>query len=155
MARSMNKGYKSMLPTIGKDSFELLDMDRFFNEPLLNLPFFDRDFSVKVPATNIMENDDEIVVEVAAPGLNKKDFIVDTDGKMLEIKVEKEEESKEEKDSYTRKEYDYRAFYRSFKLPEFVKADKIKAEYVAGVLKVHLPKTKEASKKILTEISVS
>ena len=88
-------------------------------------------------AVNIKENDKEFIVELAAPGMNKKDFHIDIDNKMLEIKVEREEEKVEKETDYTRKEYDYSSFYRAFDLPENVKEDKIKAEYNNGILKVH------------------
>ena len=73
-----------------------------------------------VPAVNIMENKDDYRISVAAPGLKKNDFNIDVDGNMLTISSEKEE-SKQEKDAkYTRKEYSYSSFSRSFSLPEEV-----------------------------------
>ena len=97
---------------------------------------------MNVPAVNITEHKDEYLVSLAAPGLKKEDFKIDVDGNMLTISSEKEE-SKEEKDKkFTRKEYNYSSFSRSFTLPEEVKQDKIDAKYDNGVLKITLPRDK-------------
>jgi len=145
---------EGFLPSLRSDLQEFFDVDRFFNEPSFDLPFWDGRRYAMVPATNIFENKDEFVVEVAAPGLAKKDFHLDIDNNVLEIKVEKEKETKEEKKDYTRKEYDYSGFVRFFTLPETVKTEKIKAEYENGILMVHLPKVPEV-KKAVKEIPVS
>lgn len=121
--------------------------DDFFkpwNEWLGNGGKWAREFNI--PAVNITENDNEYSVTVAAPGLKKKDFDIDIEGNMLTISCEKEE-NKEEKDArYTRKEYNYSSFSRSFTLPEEVNKEKIEAEYEDGVLKLALPKKEEAKK---------
>lgn len=102
---------------------------------------------LNVPAVNIEETENEFTVSVAAPGLKKNDFNIDVDGNMLTISSEKEE-TKEEKDArYTRKEYNYSSFSRSFTLPDDVNKEKIEARYEEGVLKLALPK-KEESKKV-------
>lgn len=99
-----------------------------------------------MPAVNVVENQDGYQVSLAAPGLKKDDFQIDIEGNMVTIKSEKEE-SKEEKDkNYTRKEYSYFSFSRSFTLPDDVKQDKIDAKYEDGILKLHLPKKEEARK---------
>jgi HSP20 family protein len=101
---------------------------------------------LKVPAVNITENDSQYTVSVAAPGLKKSDFNIDIEGDMLTISCEKEE-SKEEKDkNYTRKEYNFSSFSRSFTLPEEVNKEKIEATYEDGELKLVLPKKEEAKK---------
>jgi HSP20 family protein len=101
---------------------------------------------LSVPAVNITETDNEFSITVAAPGLKKSDFNIDVEGNMLTISSEKEE-SKEEKDAlYTRKEYNYSSFSRSFTLPEEVNKEKIEATYEDGVLKLALPKKEEAKK---------
>jgi HSP20 family protein len=102
--------------------------------------------AMNAPAVNITDNKDDYKVSVAAPGLKKNDFKIDVDGNMLTISTEKEE-NKEEKDArYTRKEYSYSSFRRSFALPEEVNQDKIEASYEDGVLKVVLPKKEETKK---------
>ena len=99
-----------------------------------------------LPAVNITDNKDDYKVSVAAPGLKKNDFKIDVEGNMLTISSEKEE-NKEEKDArYTRKEYSYSSFSRSFALPEEVNQEKIEAKYQDGVLKVTLPKKDDVKK---------
>lgn len=135
-----------LLPEMRSSWPDLFNIDRFFSEPS---PF------VRVPATNIRETDDEFIVELAAPGMTKGDFHVGIENNILEIKSEKEEESKEEKEQYTRREYDYTSFYRSFDLPQTVETDQIKAEYEDGILRIHLPKVAEAKKRPAKAIEVA
>lgn len=143
-----------LLPSLRNDLSEFFDIDRIFNEPIWEAPMLGSGRYSRVPATNIRETNDEYIVEVAAPGMQKSDFHVDLDNGLLEIKVEKEEESEEKKAAYSRREYNYNAFCRSFNLPETVKDDAIKAEYVDGILKVHLPKVAEAKRKPAKAIPV-
>jgi len=97
-----------------------------------------RNFSF--PAVNISEHKDEYHVSLAVPGLKKEDFKIDVDGNMMTISSEKED-SKEEKDKrFTRKEYSYASFSRSFNLPEEINKEKIEAKYEDGVLKLSLPR---------------
>ena len=100
-----------------------------------------------VPAVNIKENDKNFEVEVAAPGLDKKDFKVELENNVLTISAEKKEEKKEKKDNYSRKEFSYESFERSFTLPQdIVDADKIKAKYDNGILRIEIPKKEEKAK---------
>jgi HSP20 family protein len=109
---------------------------------------------MNVPAVNIMEHKDEYKVSLAAPGLKKEDFNIAVDGNMLTISSEKEE-SKEEKDKkFTRKEYSYSSFSRSFTLPEEINKEKIEAKYEDGVLKLSLPRKEEAKKPSAKQIAV-
>ena len=100
--------------------------------------------AMNVPAVNITEHKDEYQVSLAVPGLKKEDFKIDVDGNMLTISSEKVE-NKEEKDKrFTRKEYGYSSFSRSFTLPEEINKEKIEAKYEDGVLKLSLPRKAEA-----------
>src|SRR4051812_49220518 len=76
--------------------------------------------TVTVPSVNVVENDQNYLVSVAAPGLKKEDFKIDVEGSMLTISAEKEEEKEEKEGKYNRKEYNYSSFSRSFSLPEAV-----------------------------------
>jgi len=110
--------------------------------------------AMNVPAVNITEEKDEYRVSLAAPGLKKDDFKLDVDGNILTISSEKEE-SKEEKDKrFTRKEYSYSSFSRSFTLPEEINREKIEAKYEDGVLKISLPRKEEAKKPAAKHIAV-
>ena len=108
-----------------------------------------------VPPVNITENKEDFLVTVAAPGLKKNDFTIDVEGNMLTISSEKEENFEQREARYTRKEYSYTSFNRSFSLPEVVNQGKIEASYADGVLTVVLPKKEEAKKQsVAKHISV-
>ena len=99
-----------------------------------------------MPAVNIMETKDEFNVSLAVPGMKKEDFKIDLDGNMLTISCEKEEKKEQKEAKYTRKEYNYSSFSRSFTLPEGVNREKIDAHYEDGILKMTLPKKEEVKK---------
>ena len=99
-----------------------------------------------MPSVNITENKDSYNVSVAAPGLNKEDFNIDIDGNMLSITAEKEEQKEETENRYTRREYNFSTFTRSFSIPEDVNREAIEANYQNGVLNLMLPKKEEAKK---------
>jgi HSP20 family protein len=100
--------------------------------------------TMNVPAVNITEQKNEYRVELAVPGMKKDDFKIDVDGNMLTISSEKEESSEEKEKKFTRKEYSYSSFSRSFTLPEEINLDKIEAKYEDGVLRLSLPLKEEA-----------
>jgi len=96
--------------------------------------------TMKVPAVNITDNKENYLISLAIPGMEKKDFNIDIEGNMLTVSCEKEE-TKEEKDkAYSRKEYNYNSFSRSFNLPEEVIQEQINAAYDNGILNITLPK---------------
>ena len=100
--------------------------------------------SATVPAANIIEADDHFNIELAAPGKKKSDFTIELDEGVLTISSETETKSTEKDGSFTRKEFGYSSFKRSFNIPETVSADKISASYKEGILTVSLPKKAEA-----------
>ena len=108
-----------------------------------------------VPSVNVIENEKDFRVELAAPGLEKKDFKIEVENGVLTISAEKQEETKEEKKNYSRQEFSYNQFSRSFQLPENCLADKIDAKYENGVLKLVLPKKEVTVAKAKKEIKVS
>jgi HSP20 family protein len=107
--------------------------------------------TLTVPAVNITENKDDYNVSLAAPGMKKEDFNIDVEGNMLTISCEKEEKKEEKETKFTRKEYSYSSFERSFTLPDEVNKDKIEARYEDGVLKLVLPKKEEAKKMAISK----
>ncbi|MES2140716.1 MAG: Hsp20/alpha crystallin family protein [Bacteroidota bacterium] len=125
---------------------DLLD----FNNNLMNW-----DFSSKVPSVNITETEKEYKIELAAPGLEKKDFKIEVENKVLIISSEKEEEKKEEDKNYKRREFSYSSFSRSFQLPEDILSDKIDAKYENGILKLSVPKKEVSVSKQKKEIKIS
>ena len=145
----------SVKPVIRKRS-RVNDFDRIFDG------FFNAGFPAAnpngnglkaKPAVNVLETGDAFRIEVAAPGLEKGDFIVDVDKNVLRIEVNKEFKA-EEGESYKRLEFGYYAFKRSFQLPETVDTDGIDANYVNGILLIALPKKEEAKEKPARTIQI-
>ena len=110
-----------------------------------------------LPAVNIKENGDHYAVSVAAPGMKKEDFKIELDGTLLTISAERSNQLEENNDErFTRKEFSYESFRRSFTLPkEVVDADKLKAVYENGVLRLQVPKKEEAKQKPPKMIAIS
>jgi HSP20 family protein len=106
---------------------------------------------MNMPAVNITEKKDDYLISMAAPGLKKEDFKIDVEGNMLTISSEKEEENEEKDERYTRQEYSYSSFERSFTLPDEVNKDKIEAQYKDGVLELVLPKKEEVKKMAISK----
>ena len=97
-----------------------------------------------VPAANIIEADDHFDIQLATPGKKKGDFKIELEEGVLTISSEEEIKSTETEANFTRKEFGYSSFKRSFNIPESVSADKICAHYKEGILTVSLPKKAEA-----------
>ena len=95
------------------------------------------------PPANIIENNEQYKIELAAPGMEKTDFNVKLDGKVLTINVEKKAEAARENEKMIRKEFSYKPFKRSFTLDEKIDAANITAKYENGILKLELPKREE------------
>ena len=94
-----------------------------------------------VPSVNVKENEGNFKVEMAAPGLEKADFKIDLNGNLLTISSEKKGENEvRDNNSYTRKEFSYQSFSRSFTLPDIVDNEAISAKYENGILTVTIPK---------------
>lgn len=122
--------------------------DTLFNDSVLN----DR-FVTKTPAVNIAETENEFHIELAAPGLKKEDFKINLDKNILSVSAERKVENVEEGKKYSKREYSYSSFVRSFTLPEVADQAKIEAEYTDGILKLNVAK-KEEAKAQSREISV-
>ena len=98
-----------------------------------------------LPAINTFENKDSYELEVAAPGMKKDDFKIELDNNTLTISSEKNENHEEKENDYSRREFRYQSFTRSFQLPENkVENSKIAARYTDGILYVSIPKREEA-----------
>ncbi|MDR6514076.1 Hsp20/alpha crystallin family protein [Chryseobacterium camelliae] len=133
----------SMLPAAPRTLF-----DDFFGRELFN--WGNNNFSstmTTVPSVNIRENTDNFEVEVAAPGMDKKDFQITLEGSLLTISSSRKNESEENKGEYTRREFSYQSFRRTFELAkDVVDEEHIEARYDNGVLKLTIPKTEKAKK---------
>lgn len=144
----------SSLPSLVSDFFE---RERFPGNDFFNLGnnlFKWGDTEARVPSANIIENTKDFKIELAAPGLEKKDFKIEVENDYLTISAEKREEKREEKENYRRREFSYSGFSRSFLLPEGVIADKIDATYQDGILKLSVPKKEPTPQRAKKEIKV-
>ena len=130
-------------------------IDEVFNRDWPSV--FSQNFNtgMSLPMVNIRETADAYFVEVAVPGLKKSDFHIDLDNQILSISTETEEENEQKEENYTRREFGYSSFKRTFTLPETVDDGKIKAEYNEGILSIHLPKKEEAKQKPARSIKIS
>lgn len=146
------KNNRSLFPTIPSLFDEVMTRDWF------NLPFSGNAERSSVPAVNVRETKDAYELEVAAPGMSKQDFKVELDNNMLVISAEKENkhEEQDEKENYSRREFSYQSFVRTFSLPErMVQGDQIAAKYHDGILHITVPKTEEAKVKPAKQIQIS
>lgn len=136
------------------------NLNTFFDD-FISRDFFDSTWNrnsatgTTIPAVNIVETKDDFQVEMAAPGMSKKDFHVELDNDMLTISSEKQTTHEDNDRSYARQEFNYLSFKRSFYLPNTVESEKIKAIYQDGVLRLVIPKKEEAKQKPVRQISIS
>jgi HSP20 family protein len=119
--------------------------NEFFNRSLSDI--VGGDIQLNQPATNVTETNDAFKVELAAPGFDKKDIVLNVEDGYLTIEAkheEKNEEKTEQPERFLRREFRYEAFSRSFKLPKTVNIEGIAAVYEKGILNITLPKKEEA-----------
>ena len=110
---------------------------------------------MSLPMVNIKETAEDYFVEMAVPGLKKSDFNIVLDNQVLSISTETDEQKDLKEENYTRREFGYASFKRSFTLPETVDEGKIKAKYDEGILSINLPKKEEAKQKPARSIKIS
>ncbi|MFC2087761.1 Hsp20/alpha crystallin family protein [Bacteroidota bacterium] len=104
-------------------------------------------FGESIPAVNVNEDENQFNIEVAAPGMEKKDFKLDLNHNVLTISSEKMEKKEDDNKKFTRREFSYTSFNRSFTLPNNVKEEGIKASYKEGILNISIPKKEETKDK--------
>jgi HSP20 family protein len=141
-----------MLPMITRRSYK----------PFLWSNLFDDDFfpvvsqrNTFMPAVNIKEDEKKFVLDLAVPGIDKKDLKIEIHEDVLTISAENKNEKEENHDGFKRREFSYSSFCRSFYLPENVNKDNIDANYKDGILTVSLPKEEEEKAKISREVKIS
>ncbi|MFL5764292.1 MAG: Hsp20/alpha crystallin family protein [Bacteroidia bacterium] len=127
-------------PMIYQSPFQGL-MENFFNDN-----FFRREYASFVPAINISEETDKFNLELSAPGFEKNDFKIELNKGVLSVSGEHKAEKENTEKNFTRKEFNYGSFQRSFTLPEEVNEELIDAKYENGILKLTLPKKEEKIK---------
>jgi HSP20 family protein len=116
-------------------------LDNFWNNDLMNDELYKT--GRMMPSVNVKETEKEYQIEVAAPGMKKQDFNIAVENGILTISADVKDEKEEKKDNYTRREFSYSSFTRSFTLPQDVDENNIQARYENGVLYLNIVKTKE------------
>src|ERR1700744_2391208 len=129
-----NNDRKNTLLRGFNDVFDSIFNDTFFSERMVS----------RVPAVNISESENNYHVELAAPGLKKEDFKLNLERNQLSISVEQTSEQQDAQKNYSKREYSYSSFVRSFTLPDSADHGQIEASYVDGVLKIDIAKREEA-----------
>ncbi|MDN3644045.1 Hsp20/alpha crystallin family protein [Lutimonas halocynthiae] len=129
-------------------------MDELFNDELQLAKSKDFNKGLSNPKVNIIESDEAYILDMAVPGFKKTDFIIGLENEELSIaaEIKVEEDTKE---NYTRKEFVYASFKRTFLLPETVDDTAINASYTDGILTVSIPKKEEAKPKPARTIEIS
>ncbi|MFC2105020.1 Hsp20/alpha crystallin family protein [Bacteroidota bacterium] len=131
--------------------------DRFFENDMFD--WSNRNFSTTnttLPSVNIKEDSNGFNVEMAAPGLTKDDFKIELNNNVLTISSEmKTENETNDDEQFTKREFSYQSFNRSFSLPAIVENEKITAKYENGILKILIPKREEAKPKPIKQIKIS
>lgn len=122
--------------------------DSFFTDNGLRRSFFS-----KTPSVNISEKDNGFEVELATPGLKKEDFSISIEKDILTISAEKKEEKEVEDKKYSKREFNYTSFSRSFTLPENIDEESIDAKYENGILSISLTKKENTDTKKMIAIS--
>jgi HSP20 family protein len=126
-------------PLLGNGSFlsDFFDNERFFDSDWLR--------NRALPAVNVKETEKNYEIELAVPGRSKKDFKISAENGILTISSEQKEEKQDKQKDYTRREFSYSSFARSFSLPENANEEEIQANYADGILKL------EVAKKVITQ----
>jgi len=117
-------------------------INEFFNDDF-GMNFLNRSHSV--PSVNSLENNDSFEIDLAVPGMKKEDFTIELNDKVLVISSETSNTM--ENDKMRLNEFNFSSFQRSFRVPDSVDQDKIKANYKNGILKIKLPKRKDSISK--------
>ena len=141
-----------MLARINR-SFVPAYWDDFFNDSFFN-HLNSRSSNGTSPAVNVSEDEKGYTIEVAAPGISRKEFNLELENDVLTISTEHKESKEEKKKNFLRREFNYQTFKRSFQLPETINQEAIKATHDAGVLTLTLPKKEEEIQKAPRQIEV-
>ena len=141
MLARINRNY---VPAYWDDFFN----DRVFNN---NSPAPRKNIS---PAVNIIEADNDFRIEVAVPGLTRNDFNIEVEDDVLTISSVEKEKEEEKLPNYTRREFNFSSFKRSFQLPETIDQDQIQASHKEGVLSITLVKKEEEVQNAPKQIEV-
>jgi len=129
---------------ITKRSFRPFFMPSLFEDEMF--PSLSGSANITRPAVNIREDDKKYSLELAVPGIDKKDLKIEVNEDILTISMEQKQEKEEEASGYKRREFSYSSFCRSFYLPDDTNREKIDASYKDGILTIDLHKTEEKAR---------
>lgn len=132
--------FSNLFDSFFENEFHNLNRREFFNTPAL---------------VNVKDTEAAYIIDVAAPGFKKEDISIKVENNLLTVKAEQKTEAEVKEDKFTRKEFNFSSFNRSFTLPKTVDADKIAATYESGILSVTLPKKEEAKQATAIDIKIS
>jgi len=141
-----------MLARINKN-YAPVYWDDFFNDRVFN-SYNNAQCNHTSPAVNVIENDNDFEIEVAVPGLSRKDFNIEVEEDVLTISSKEKEKKEENKQNFSRREFSFKSFKRSFQLPETVDQDQVHASNKDGVLTIILVKKEEVVQKAPRQIEV-
>lgn len=127
---------------------DLFDYDKFFGNDFM------KRFEINLPAANVIDGEKSYKIELAIPGFKKEDIKVNIENEILTISAETKGEKEDKNEKYTRKEFSYNSFTRSFQLPKTANSEKVDAKYENGLLKLEVAKKEEAIKHGRKEISI-
>jgi HSP20 family protein len=130
-------------------------IDELFNDDLAIGTTGNFNRGMTLPKVNIKETDEAFVLEMAVPGFKKSDFVLDVENDELSISADLRTESTEQEEGYTRREFGFNSFKRTFALPDSAEEAGIKASYTQGILAIEIPKKEEAKPKPARTIKIS
>ena len=130
-------------------------IDELFNDDLTIGSRSNFNNGITLPKVNIKETDESFMLEMAVPGFKKSDFVLDVENDELSISADLSTEASEQEEGYTRREFGFSSFKRTFALPDSVEEGGIKASYKEGILAVEIPKKEEAKPKPARTIKIS
>lgn len=136
--------FQNLERSLGFPSFFSDTLERIFSEETISW----------MPASNIKERAEDFKIDLAVPGMDKKDFSVEVDNTVLTVSGERKEERVEENEKVSRREFHYGSFRRSFNLPDSANTEKISATYNDGVLSLTIAKREESKLKPKKQISI-
>ena len=155
LVRKPNNGFKVSSDRNRNNESSLSSwVDNFFENGMGTGFLSNFNTGMTLPAVNIKENKDAYVLELAIPGMKKSDFDIDVDNKVLSISSEVETKNEDNEENYTRREFGYSSFKRTFTLPDTVDSEKVNASYTDGILSINLPKREEAKEKPARRIEI-
>ena len=117
-------------------------LSNWLNDESIGIPSIEHSIKI-LPPVNLIESKESFTIEISAPGFNKEDFKIELDNFNLSVTIDKDDKINEAI-QYSKREYNYNSFKRSFKLAKYSDIKKIDATYLKGILKIKIPKTKDA-----------